>query len=131
MSLIGPSAAYQEKFGLFKHAIVLTSPQQVSDVFYGPEPSLILVYWKQCGHCHKFAPTYDEAAERYGKQIKMCVIEVADTEPRANLPAVDFFSDGGVPRVAAVKGGEVKATVKGNDKPRFLDMLKKLITPVA
>lgn len=129
MSLIGPSAAYQEKFGLFKHAVVLTTPEQVSDIFYGPDLSLILVYWKKCGHCHQFAPTYDEVAATYGKKLKVCVIEVADAEPRAELPADDFFSDGGVPRVAAVQGGVVKGTVKGNDKPKFLDMLKKLVTP--
>ena len=130
MSLIGPSAAYQEQYGLFKHATVLTTPEQVSDVFYGPELSIILVYWKQCGHCHKFAPTYDEAAAQYGKKVRMCAIEVSDAEPKERLPAIEFFSDGGVPRVAAVQAGEVKDTVKGNDKPKFLDMLKKLLTPV-
>ena len=128
MSLIGPSAAYQESSGLFKHAIVLTTPQQVSDIFYGPDLSVILVYWKQCGHCHKFAPTFDEAAAQYGKKIKMCVIEVSNAEPKDHMPADDFFSDGGVPRVAAVKGGVVKGTVKGNDQPKFFDLLKKLVS---
>ena len=130
MSIIGPSAAYQATYGLFKNAIVLTTPEQVSDVFYGTETCVILMYWHKCGHCTSFAPTYDEAAEQYHKKIKLYAIDVEKAEPRGQLPADQFFSDGGVPRVAAVENGVIKETVKGNDPSKFMALLKKLVTPV-
>jgi thioredoxin-like negative regulator of GroEL len=125
---IGPSQAFQEKYGLFKNAIVLTSPQQVSDVFHSPKPSVILVYWKSCGHCHEFAPIYDDAAAQYAKQVKLYAIEVEHTEPEAQMPQDAFFKESGVPRVAAVNKGSVIDTVKGNNPTRFKELLKKLLS---
>jgi thiol-disulfide isomerase/thioredoxin len=133
---VGPSHAYLEKYGgagdgapLFQNAIVLSSPQEVAKVFSGPKCT-ILIYWTRCGHCHKFAPTYDAAAERYGKILPFYVIEVSNAEPRDQLPDDEFFQDGGVPRVAAVEEGVVIDKVKGDNASGFMAMLQKLVTPV-
>lgn len=103
----------------------LKGPRDLSDAFYGPK-CVILLHWKECGHCQAFKPVYEEAATEH-PNATFYALEVTLALPDNDMPKDSFFMEKGVPRVAVAERGNVVDTVKGNDSTRFMQMLRKLI----
>ena len=101
--------------------IDITDSQFSSEVLEHDTPVLLDFWAPWCGPCKMIAPILDQVAEHFGEKVKICKINIDESEETAMK-----FGVRGVPTLMLFKNGEnIETKVGVGQKGQLVSMVEK------